>query len=35
VAAKGQLPEGVHVEWTGKFEHQVRAAKTLRFVFRR
>jgi Cu/Ag efflux pump CusA len=27
------LPEGVHVEWTGQFEHQVRAANTLRFIF--
>ncbi|HVX14229.1 MAG TPA: efflux RND transporter permease subunit [Pirellulales bacterium] len=33
VAAKVKLPEGVHVEWSGEFEHQVRAAKTLRFVF--
>jgi Cu/Ag efflux pump CusA len=33
VAAKVTLPEGVHIEWSGEFEHQVRAAKTLRFVF--
>jgi Cu(I)/Ag(I) efflux system membrane protein CusA/SilA len=33
VAQKVMLPEGVHVEWSGEFEHQVRAAKTLRFVF--
>jgi Cu(I)/Ag(I) efflux system membrane protein CusA/SilA len=33
VAEKVRLPEGVHVEWSGEFEHQVRAAKTLRFVF--
>jgi Cu(I)/Ag(I) efflux system membrane protein CusA/SilA len=33
VAEKVQLPEGVHVEWSGEFEHQVRAAQTLRFVF--
>jgi Cu/Ag efflux pump CusA len=33
VAEKVQLPEGVHIEWSGEFEHQVRAAKTLRFVF--
>jgi Cu(I)/Ag(I) efflux system membrane protein CusA/SilA len=33
VAEKVQLPEGTHVEWSGEFEHQVRAAKTLRFVF--
>jgi len=28
-----KLPEGVHIEWSGEFEHQVRAARTLRFVF--
>src|SRR5262245_20314535 len=33
VAEKVKLPEGTHVEWSGEFEHQVRAAKTLRFVF--
>jgi Cu(I)/Ag(I) efflux system membrane protein CusA/SilA len=33
VAGKVRLPEGVHIEWSGEFEHQVRAAKTLRFVF--
>src|SRR5439155_857545 len=33
VAQKVQLPEGVYVEWSGEFEHQVRAARTLRFVF--
>ncbi len=33
VAEKVSLPEGVHVEWSGEFEHQVRAARTLRFVF--
>lgn len=27
------LPEGVHIEWSGEFEHQVRAARTLRYVF--
>jgi Cu(I)/Ag(I) efflux system membrane protein CusA/SilA len=27
------LPEGVHVEWSGQFEHQIRAANTLRFIF--
>jgi Cu(I)/Ag(I) efflux system membrane protein CusA/SilA len=32
VAEKVQLPEGVHVEWSGEFEHQVRAAKTLRII---
>jgi Cu(I)/Ag(I) efflux system membrane protein CusA/SilA len=33
VERKVRLPEGVHIEWSGEFEHQVRAAKTLRFVF--
>jgi Cu(I)/Ag(I) efflux system membrane protein CusA/SilA len=33
VGQKVKLPEGVHIEWSGEFEHQVRAAKTLRFVF--
>jgi copper/silver efflux system protein len=33
VAQKVALPEGVHLEWSGEFEHQVRAARTLRFVF--
>ncbi len=33
VAETVQLPEGVHIEWSGEFEHQVRAARTLRFVF--
>lgn len=33
VAEKVKLPEGVHIEWSGEFEHQVRAAKTLRIVF--
>jgi Cu(I)/Ag(I) efflux system membrane protein CusA/SilA len=33
VTQKVQLPEGVHIEWSGEFEHQVRAARTLRFVF--
>jgi Cu(I)/Ag(I) efflux system membrane protein CusA/SilA len=33
VAQKVQLPPGVHLEWSGEFEHQVRAARTLRFVF--
>jgi Cu(I)/Ag(I) efflux system membrane protein CusA/SilA len=33
VAEKVALPEGVHIEWSGEFEHQVRAAQTLRFVF--
>lgn len=33
VAQKVRLPEGVHIQWSGEFEHQVRAARTLRFVF--
>jgi Cu(I)/Ag(I) efflux system membrane protein CusA/SilA len=33
VAQKVKLPEGVHIEWSGEFEHQVRAARTLRLVF--
>jgi Cu(I)/Ag(I) efflux system membrane protein CusA/SilA len=33
VGQKVSLPEGVHIEWSGEFEHQVRAANTLRFVF--
>ncbi|TXT22036.1 MAG: silver efflux pump, partial [Planctomycetota bacterium] len=33
VTEKVELPEGVHIEWSGEFEHQVRAAETLRFVF--
>jgi Cu(I)/Ag(I) efflux system membrane protein CusA/SilA len=33
VAQKVKLPEGVHVEWAGEYEHQERAARTLRWVF--
>jgi len=32
VTGKVPLPEGVHLEWSGEFEHQVRAAKTLRII---
>ncbi len=32
VAEKVHLPEGVHLEWSGQFEHQVRAARTLRII---
>jgi Cu(I)/Ag(I) efflux system membrane protein CusA/SilA len=32
VAERVQLPQGVSIAWTGEFEHQVRAAQTLRFV---
>jgi Cu(I)/Ag(I) efflux system membrane protein CusA/SilA len=33
VAQKVRLPQGVSIAWSGEFEHQVRAARTLRFVF--
>ncbi len=33
VAAKVHLPEGAYLGWTGQFEHQVRARRTLRIVF--
>jgi Cu(I)/Ag(I) efflux system membrane protein CusA/SilA len=33
VASKIKLPEGTFLEWTGQFEHQVRAKRTLRIVF--
>jgi len=33
VAQKVKLPAGVHVEWAGEYEHQERAARTLRWVF--
>jgi Cu(I)/Ag(I) efflux system membrane protein CusA/SilA len=33
VAQKVKLPPGVHLEWSGEFEHQVRAARTLRVIF--
>ncbi|MFA6242387.1 MAG: efflux RND transporter permease subunit, partial [Candidatus Hydrogenedentales bacterium] len=33
VADKVQLPQGTFLEWTGQFEHQVRAKRTLRIVF--
>jgi Cu(I)/Ag(I) efflux system membrane protein CusA/SilA len=32
VAEKVRLPQGVSIAWSGEFEHQVRAARTLRFV---
>src|SRR5262249_37085125 len=34
VAQKVHLPEGVHVEWSGELEPQLRTPPTLRFVFR-
>ncbi|MBI4618163.1 MAG: efflux RND transporter permease subunit, partial [Planctomycetes bacterium] len=33
VDAKVKLPPGFHVEWSGQYEHQVRAQKTLMLVF--
>jgi Cu(I)/Ag(I) efflux system membrane protein CusA/SilA len=33
VAERVKLPPGMYLEWTGTFEHQVRAQKTLRVVF--
>jgi Cu(I)/Ag(I) efflux system membrane protein CusA/SilA len=33
VVAAMKLPEGFYVEWSGQFEHQVRAQKTLTIVF--
>jgi Cu(I)/Ag(I) efflux system membrane protein CusA/SilA len=32
IAEKVRLPEGSYLEWTGQFEHQVRARKTLSVV---
>ncbi|MBX7256961.1 MAG: efflux RND transporter permease subunit [Candidatus Hydrogenedentes bacterium] len=33
VAEKVKLPEGAYLEWTGQYEHQIRAKRTLRIVF--
>ncbi len=33
VAAKVELPSGFYIEWSGQFEHQVRARKTLTVIF--
>ncbi len=33
VKSKVKLPQGSYLEWTGQFEHQLRARKTLRIVF--
>jgi Cu(I)/Ag(I) efflux system membrane protein CusA/SilA len=33
VEEKVKLPTGMYLEWTGTFEHQVRANKTLRMIF--
>lgn len=33
VAQKVKLPQGMYLEWSGQFEHQIRAKKTLQVVF--
>lgn len=33
VAAQVQLPSGFVIQWSGQFEHQVRAKKTLQIIF--
>ncbi|MCX5660281.1 MAG: efflux RND transporter permease subunit [Planctomycetota bacterium] len=33
VASRVALPQGFHLEWSGQFEHQVRARKTLQLIF--
>jgi Cu(I)/Ag(I) efflux system membrane protein CusA/SilA len=33
VEEKVKLPQGMYIEWSGQFEHQVRARKTLQLVF--
>ncbi|MBM4047844.1 MAG: efflux RND transporter permease subunit, partial [Planctomycetes bacterium] len=33
VAEKVKLPSGMFIEWSGQFEHQVRAKKTLQVIF--
>ena len=33
VAAKVKLPPGYYIQWSGQFENEVRAKKTLRLVF--
>ena len=33
VEQKVKLPQGMYLEWSGQFEHQVRASKTLQVVF--
>jgi copper/silver efflux system protein len=33
VAQKVKLPAGFYIEWSGQFEHQVRAKKTLEVIF--
>jgi Cu(I)/Ag(I) efflux system membrane protein CusA/SilA len=33
IAQRVKLPQGTYLDWSGQFEHQVRAKKTLQFVF--
>ncbi len=33
VAQQVKLPQGMYLEWSGQFEHQIRAKKTLQVVF--
>jgi Cu(I)/Ag(I) efflux system membrane protein CusA/SilA len=33
VAQKVKLPQGMYLQWSGQFEHQVRARKTMQVVF--
>lgn len=33
VAQKVKLPQGMHLEWSGQFEHKIRSDKTMRVVF--
>ncbi len=33
VEERVKLPQGMHLEWSGQFEHQVRAKRTLQVVF--
>ncbi len=33
VAAQVDLPQGMYLEWSGQFEHQVRARRTLSIIF--
>jgi Cu(I)/Ag(I) efflux system membrane protein CusA/SilA len=33
VAAQVSLPQGMYLEWSGQFEHQVRARRTLSIIF--
>ncbi|EKD68313.1 MAG: Co/Zn/Cd resistance protein CzcA, partial [uncultured bacterium] len=33
ISAEVVLPAGMYIEWSGQFEHQVRARKTLQIIF--